>query len=56
MITHIEFDSNEKEIANLCININRVVRVLDSVYDYAYMKNDEELKEIIDDYLNLKEV
>lgn len=55
MVTTIKFDDNEKEKANICVNIDRILRVLDTVYDYAYMKDDEELKKIIDDYLNLKE-
>lgn len=56
MLVDIKFEKNEKEKANLCINIDRIIRILDTVYDYAYMNNNEDLKKIIEDYLNLKEV
>lgn len=56
MTIELTFTDKEKEQANLCLNIDRIHRILDSVYDYAYMNNNEDLKKIIEDYLNLKEV
>jgi len=55
MLVDIKFEKNEIEKANYCINIDRIIRILDSVYDYAYMKKNIELQKIIEDYLNLKE-
>lgn len=56
METTIKFNENEKEKANMCVNIDRITRILDAVYDYAYITQNAELQNIIEDYLNLKEV
>lgn len=56
MITTIKFNENEKEEATMCLNINRLQRILDNVWDYAENKKDTELLQIIQDYLNLKEL
>lgn len=56
MITSFQFTDEEKEQANICVNVNRIIRVLDDVWDYAAEKKDKELLNIIQDYLNLKEL
>ena len=56
MKTTIHFTENEKEEANVCVNVTRIIRILDNVWDYAEVKHNTELLKIIQDYLNLKEL
>lgn len=56
MKTTIQFSDDEKFEANVCQNVNRIIRVLDNVWDYAVENDDNILIDIIEDYLNIKEV
>lgn len=55
MKTTIEFNNDEKLQANMCINIDRIERILNEVWDYACENKNNELLDIIEDFLNLKE-
>lgn len=56
MKTTIEFNDDEKFEANVSQNVTRIIRVLDNVWDYAVENNDTILMDIIEDYLNMKEI
>lgn len=56
MKTTIEFSNDEKLQANMCVNIDRLERILNEVWDYAVENNNDELLDIIEDFLNMKEV
>ena len=56
MEVNLHFTKDEKEEANICVNVTRIIRILDNVWDYAEEKQDKELLKIIQDYLDLKEL